>query len=45
MDIKEDTLEYYAKQGFYIPSNQNDLRIQLQTALQTLHLRGKIYSR
>ena len=38
MEIEEETLAYYAKQGFYIPSNQNDLRIQLQTALHTLEL-------
>jgi hypothetical protein len=38
MDIEEETLEYYAKQGFYIPASQNDMRIQLQTALHTLEL-------
>jgi hypothetical protein len=38
MDIEEETLEYYAKQGYFIPSNPNDMRIQLQTALNTLEL-------
>ena len=38
MEIEEETLEYYAKQGYFIPSNQNDMRIQLQTALHTLEL-------
>ena len=38
MEIEEETLEYYAKQGYFMPSNQNDLRIQLQTALHTLEL-------
>ena len=38
MEIEEETLEYYAKQGYFIPSNPNDMRIQLQTALNTLEL-------
>lgn len=38
MDVEESTLEYYMKQGFYTPSTPNDLRIQLQTALDMLEL-------
>jgi hypothetical protein len=38
MDVEESTLDYYLKQGYYTPSNPNDLRIQLQTALDMLEL-------
>jgi hypothetical protein len=38
MDVEESTLEYYMKQGFYTPSTANELRVQLQTALDTLEL-------
>ena len=38
MDVEESTLEYYMKQGYYTPSTPNDLRIQLQTALDMLQL-------
>ena len=36
--LEESTLEYYMKQGYYTPSTPNDLRIQLQTALDMLQL-------
>jgi hypothetical protein len=38
MDVEESTLEYYMKQGYYTPSTPNDLRVQLQTALDMLQL-------
>jgi hypothetical protein len=38
MDVDEATLEFYAKQGFYTPKTPNDLRVQLQTALDMLEL-------
>ena len=38
MDVEESTLEYYLKQGYYTPTTPNDLRIQLQTALDMLQL-------
>jgi hypothetical protein len=38
MDVEESTLAYYMKQGFYTPSTANDLRVQLQTVLDTLEL-------
>jgi hypothetical protein len=38
MDVDETTLEYYAKQGFFTPTNPHDLRVQLQTALSMLEL-------
>ena len=38
MDVEESTLDYYMKQGFYTPATPNDLRIQLQTALDMLQL-------
>ncbi|KAI2507375.1 hypothetical protein MHU86_7095 [Fragilaria crotonensis] len=38
MEVDESTLAFYMKQGFYTPSNPNDLRIQLKTALDTLEL-------
>lgn len=38
MDVEESTLAYYMKQGYYTPSTPNDLRIQLQTALDMLQL-------
>ena len=38
MDVEESTLEYYMKQGYYTPATPNNLRIQLQTALDMLQL-------
>ena len=38
MDVDEATLDFYMKQGFYTPTNPNDLRVQLQTALDMLEL-------
>ena len=38
MDVAEETLDFYMKQGFYTPTNPNDLRIQLQTTLDMLEL-------
>ena len=38
MDVEESTVAYYAKQGFFHPTNSHDLRIQLQTALDMLEL-------
>ena len=38
MDVDETTVEYYAKQGFFHATNQHDLRVQLQTALEMLEL-------
>ena len=32
MDVEDDTIAYYAKQGFFHPKDPNDLRTQLQTA-------------
>ena len=38
MDVQDSTVAYYAKQGFFHPTNSHDLRIQLQTALDMLEL-------
>ena len=38
MDVDDSTVEYYAKQGFFHATNQNDLRVHLQTALDMLEL-------
>jgi hypothetical protein len=38
MEVDESTLDFYMKQGFYTPNSSNDLRVQLQTALDTLEL-------
>ena len=38
MDVDDTTVEYYAKQGFFHATNQHDLRVQLQTALEMLEL-------
>jgi hypothetical protein len=38
MDVDDSTVEYYAKQGFFHATNQHDLRVQLQTALEMLEL-------
>jgi hypothetical protein len=38
MDVKDDMIAYYAKQGYYHPKNPSDLRIQLQTAYDMLEL-------
>ena len=38
MDVDDTTVEYYARQGFFHATNQHDLRVQLQTALDMLEL-------
>jgi hypothetical protein len=38
LDVDDTTVEYYAKQGFFHATNQHDLRVQLQTALEMLEL-------
>jgi hypothetical protein len=38
MDVDEATLKYYAKQGYFFPTNPHDLRVQLQAALAMLEL-------
>ena len=38
MDLEDATVAYYAKQGFFHPTNSHDLRIQLETALEMLEL-------
>ena len=38
MEVTDDTLAFYAKQGFFHPTNPNDMRIQLQTAHNFLEL-------
>ena len=38
VEVEDETIEFYAKQGFFHPTNQHDLRIQLQTALDMLEL-------
>ena len=38
MDVEDATVAYYAKQGFFHPTNSHDLRIQLETALEMLEL-------
>jgi hypothetical protein len=38
MDVEDDTIAYYAKQGYFHPKNPSDLRIQLQTAHDILEL-------
>jgi hypothetical protein len=38
MDVEDATVAYYAKQGFFHPTNSHDLRIQLQAALDMLEL-------
>ncbi len=38
MHVDEATLEFYTKQGFYIPQTPHNLRAQLQTALDILQL-------
>ena len=37
-DVDEETISYYSKQGYYAATNQHNLRIQLQTALDILSL-------
>ncbi|KAI2496250.1 hypothetical protein MHU86_18254 [Fragilaria crotonensis] len=38
MEVDEATLEFYMRQGFYTPNTPHDLRVQLQTAHDTLEL-------
>ena len=38
MEVAESTIEFDTKQGFYTPSSPNDLRVQLQMALNMLEL-------
>ena len=38
MDVEDATIAYYAKQGFFHPTNPHDLRIQLETAMEMLEL-------
>ena len=37
-DVDEETIPYYSKQGYYTATNQHDLRVQLQTAIDMLSL-------
>jgi hypothetical protein len=38
MDVEDATIAYYAKQGFFHPTNPHDLRIQLESAMDMLEL-------
>jgi hypothetical protein len=38
LDVEDATIAYYAKQGFFHPTNPHDLRIQLETAMEMLEL-------
>ena len=38
MEVTDETIAFYAKQGFFHPTNPNDMRIQLQTAHSFLEL-------
>jgi hypothetical protein len=38
LDVDDETVAFYAKQGYFHPTNVHDLRIQLQTALNFLEL-------
>ena len=38
MEVTDETIAFYAKQGFFHPTNPNDMRIQLQTAHNMLEL-------
>ena len=38
LDVEDDTIAYYAKQGFFHPKNPGDLHTQLQTAHDMLEL-------
>ena len=38
LDVEDATVAFYAKQGFFHPTNAHDLRIQLETALEMLEL-------
>ena len=38
LDVDDDTVNHYAKQGWFYPSNHYDLRVQLQTACATIEL-------
>ena len=49
MEVTDETIAFYAKQGFFHPTNPNDMRIQLQTAphdmLELLTCKGSIATR
>ena len=38
VDVDDSTIAYYAKQGYFHPTNSHDLKIQLQTAKNMLEL-------
>ena len=38
LDVEDATIAYYAKQGFFHPTNPHDLRIQLEAAMEMLEL-------
>ena len=38
LDVDDDTVNHYAKQGWFYPSNHYDLRVQLKTACAMLDL-------
>jgi hypothetical protein len=38
LDVEDTTIAYYAKQGFFHPTNPHDLRIQLEAAMEMLEL-------
>jgi hypothetical protein len=38
LDVDDDTVTHYAKQGWFYPSNHYDLRVQLKTACSMLEL-------
>ena len=38
LDVEDATVAFYAKQGFFHPTNVHDRRIQLETALEMLEL-------
>jgi hypothetical protein len=38
LDVDDDTVNHYAKQGWFYPSNQYDLRVQLNTACAMINL-------
>ena len=38
LDVEDATIAYYAKQGFFHPTNPHNLRIQLESAMEMLEL-------
>jgi hypothetical protein len=38
LDVDDDTVSHYAKQGWFYPSNHYDLRVQLKTACAMINL-------